>query len=152
MHETCKPPLTPAQLMMQRIPNKSWRYKQGDIAMNATHSRMRSVASTLVGTAVLLLVSCSLGTQGPAGGFVLAAVPKGPQAHTVVIREVKFQPTVLTVKLGILLNGGTMTSSLTPPRRQNRGNSTPAFFLLAVPGNMWSLKGEPTFIPVLCTR
>ncbi len=99
--------------------------------MNATHSRMRSVASTLVGTAVLLLVSCSLGTQGPAGGFVLAAVPKGPQ---------------------ILLNGGTMTSSLTPQRRQNRGNSTPAFFLLAVPGNMWSLKGEPTFIPVLCTR
>src|SRR5258706_5745119 len=42
----------------------------------------------------------SLGTQGPAGGFVLAAVPKGPQAHTVVIREVKFQPTVLTVKVG----------------------------------------------------
>jgi plastocyanin len=68
--------------------------------MNATHSRMRSVASTLVGTAVLLLVSCSLGTQGPAGGFVLAAVPKGPQTHTVVIREVKFQPTVLTVKVG----------------------------------------------------
>jgi len=68
--------------------------------MNATHSRMRSVASTLVGTAVLLLVSCSLGTQGPAGEFVLAAVPKGPQAHTVVIREVKFQPTVLTVKVG----------------------------------------------------
>ena len=68
--------------------------------MNATHSRMRSVASTLVGTAVLLLVSCSLGTQGPAGGFVLAAVPKGPQAHTVAIREVKFQPTVLTVKVG----------------------------------------------------
>src|SRR5260370_7997865 len=68
--------------------------------MNAAHSRMRSVASTLVGTAVLLLVSCSLGTQGPAGGFVLAAVPKGPHAHTVVIREVKFQPTVLTVRVG----------------------------------------------------
>ena len=68
--------------------------------MNATHSSMRSVASALVGTAVLLLVSCSLGTQGPAGGFVLAAVPKGPQTHTVVIREVKFQPTVLTVKVG----------------------------------------------------
>ena len=69
--------------------------------MNAPHSSMRSVASTLVlTTALLLLVSCSLGTQGPAGGFVLAAAPKGPQMHTVVIREVKFQPAVLTVKVG----------------------------------------------------
>src|SRR6266849_3710672 len=114
MHETCKPPLTPAQLMMQRIPNKGWRYKQGDIAMNATHSRMRSVASTLVGTAVLLLVSCSLGTQGPAGGFVLAAVPKGPQAHTVVIREVKFQPTVLTVKVGDTVEWRKFDSGILP--------------------------------------
>jgi len=61
---------------------------------------MRSVASTLVATALLLLVSCSLGTQGPPGGFVLAAVPKGPQTHTIVIRELKFQPAVLTVKVG----------------------------------------------------
>lgn len=68
--------------------------------MNATHSSMRSVASTLIATAVLLLVSCSLGTQGPAGEFVLAAVTKGPQTHTVVIREVEFQPAVLTVKVG----------------------------------------------------
>ena len=68
--------------------------------MNASYSSMRSVASTLVATAVLLLVSCSLGTQGPAGGFVLAAVPKGPQTQTVVIREIKFQPAVLTVKVG----------------------------------------------------
>ena len=67
--------------------------------MNATHSSMRSVASTLVATAVLLLVSCSLGTQRPAGGFVLAAVPKGPQTHTVAISELKFQPPVLTVKV-----------------------------------------------------
>ena len=68
--------------------------------MNAPHSSMRSVASKLVVTAVLLLVSCSLGTQGPAGGFVLAGVPKGSQTHTVVIRQVKFQPAVLTVKAG----------------------------------------------------
>lgn len=68
--------------------------------MNAPHSSMRSVGSTLVATAVLLLVSCSLGTQGPAGDFVLAAVPKGPQVHTVDIRELKFQPAVLTVKVG----------------------------------------------------
>src|SRR5438876_11024769 len=100
MHETCKPPLTPPLHMMQRTPSKSRRYNQGDIAMNAPHSSMRSVASTLVATALLLLVSCSLGTQGPAGGFVLAAVPKGPQTHTVVIRELKFQPAVLTVKVG----------------------------------------------------
>src|SRR5207237_808880 len=100
MHETCKPPLTPPQHMMQRTPSKSRRYNQGDIAMNASHSSMRSVASTLVATAVLLLVSCSLGTHGPAGGFVLAAGPKGQQTHTVVIRELKFQPAVLTVKVG----------------------------------------------------
>ena len=68
--------------------------------MNAPHSSIRSVASTLVATAVLLLVSCLLGTQRPAGGFVLAAVPKGPQTHTVAIRELKFQPAVLTVKVG----------------------------------------------------
>lgn len=49
---------------------------------------------------MLLLVSCSLGTQGPACGFALAAVPKGPQTHTVAIRELKFQPAVLTVKVG----------------------------------------------------
>src|SRR5437899_13091457 len=97
MHESCKPPFTPPLHMMQRTPSKSWRYNQGDITMNATHSSMRSVASTLVATAALLLVSCSLGTQGPAGGFVLAAVPKGTQTHTVVIRELKFQPAVLTV-------------------------------------------------------
>ena len=65
--------------------------------MDAPHSSMRSVASTLVATAVVLVVSCSLGTQGPAGGFVLAAVPKGPQTHTIVIRELKFQPAVPTV-------------------------------------------------------
>jgi plastocyanin len=66
--------------------------------MNAPHSNMRSVASTLVlARVLLLLVLCSL---GPAGGFVLAAVPKGPQTHTVVIREAKFQPAVLTVKVG----------------------------------------------------
>ena len=69
--------------------------------MNAPHSRMRSVASILVMAAVLLLlVSCSLGTLGPAGGFVLAAGPKGPQTHTVAIREAEFQPAVLTVKVG----------------------------------------------------
>jgi plastocyanin len=68
--------------------------------MNAPHSSKRSLASTLVATTVLLLVSCSVGTQGPAGAFVLAAVPKGLQTHTVVIRELKFQPTVLTVKVG----------------------------------------------------
>jgi plastocyanin len=68
--------------------------------MNATHSSTRSVASTLVATALLLLVSCSLGAQGLAGGSVLAAVPKDPQTYTVVIREVKFQPAVLTVKVG----------------------------------------------------
>jgi len=69
--------------------------------MNAPHLSMRSVASTLLLTTVLLLlVSCSLGTQAPAGGFVLAAVPKGPQTHTVVVREIKFQPAVLMVKVG----------------------------------------------------
>ena len=68
--------------------------------MNATHSSTRSVASTLVATALLLLVSCLLGTQGPAGGFVLAAAPIGPQTHTVIIRELKFQPAVLTVNVG----------------------------------------------------
>ena len=69
--------------------------------MNVPHSSMRSAASTLILTTVLLLlVSCSLGTQAPAGGFVLAAVPKGPQTHTVVVREIKFQPAVLTVKVG----------------------------------------------------
>lgn len=68
--------------------------------MNATHSSTRSVASALVATAVLLLVSCWLGTQGPAGGIVLAAVPKGPQTHMVIIRQIKFQPAVLTVKVG----------------------------------------------------
>ena len=68
--------------------------------MNVPYSSMRSVASTLVATAVLLLISCSLGTQGPAGEFVLAAAPKGPQTHTVAIRELKFQPAVLTVKVG----------------------------------------------------
>ena len=41
-----------------------------------------------------------MGAQGPGGGFVLAAVPKGPQTHTVDIRELKFQPAVLTVKVG----------------------------------------------------
>ena len=62
---------------------------------------MRSVASTLILTTVLLLlVSCSLGTQAPAGGFVLAAVPKGPQTHTVVVREIKFQPVMLMAKVG----------------------------------------------------
>src|SRR5438094_8636256 len=100
MHEMCKQPLTPPPHMKQRTPSKSRRYNQGDMAMNATHSSMRSVASTLVATAVLLLVSCSLGTQGPAGEFVLAAVPKGPQTHTIVIRELKFQPAVLTAKVG----------------------------------------------------
>jgi plastocyanin len=66
--------------------------------MNAPYSGMRSVASTLVlAIVLLLLVLCSL---GPAGGFLLAAVPKGPQTHTVVIREAKFQPAVLTVKVG----------------------------------------------------
>src|SRR5438034_11822000 len=83
MHETCKPPLTPPLHMMQRTPSKSRRYNQGDIAMNAPHSSMRSVASTLVATALLLLVSCSLGTQGPAGGFVLAAVPKRSEERRV---------------------------------------------------------------------
>jgi len=73
--------------------------------MNASHSSMRSVASTLVlATALLLLVSCSLGTHGPVGGFVLAAVPKGPQTHTIVIREAKFQPAALTVKVGDTVN------------------------------------------------
>ena len=69
--------------------------------MNAPYSSMRSIASTLILTTVLLLlVSCSLGTQAPAGGFVLAAVPKGPQTHTVVVREIKFQPAVLMAKVG----------------------------------------------------
>jgi plastocyanin len=69
--------------------------------MKAPHSSMRSVASTLILTTVLLLlVSCSLGTQALPGGFVLAAVPKGPQTHTIVVREIKFQPAVLTVKVG----------------------------------------------------
>ncbi len=101
MQETCKPPLTPPQHTMQRTTSKNWRYNQGDIAMNAPHSSMRSVASRLIlTTLLLLLVSCSLGTQTPAGGFVLAAVPKGPQTHTVVVREIKFQPAVLKVKVG----------------------------------------------------
>jgi plastocyanin len=91
--------------MMQRTKSESWRYNKGDIAMNAPHSSMRSVASTLVlATALLLLVSCSLGTQGPVGGFVLAAVPKGPHTHTIVIREAKFQPAALTVKVGDTVN------------------------------------------------
>ena len=68
--------------------------------MKAPHSSMRSVASTSIATAVLLLVSCSLGARRPAGGFVLAAVPTSPQTHTVAIRELKFQPAVLTVKVG----------------------------------------------------
>jgi plastocyanin len=62
---------------------------------------MRSVASTLVlATVLLLLIPCSLGTQGPAGGFALAAVPKVPQTHTIIIRELKFQPAALTVNAG----------------------------------------------------
>lgn len=69
--------------------------------MNAPHSSMRSVVSTLVlATVLLLLVSCSLGALGSAGGFVLAASPKDPQTHAVVISEAKFQPAVLTVKVG----------------------------------------------------
>lgn len=69
--------------------------------MTASHSSMRSVASKLVlVTAMLLLVSCSSGTQEPAGGSVQAAAPKGPQTHTVIIRELKFQPAVLTVGVG----------------------------------------------------
>jgi plastocyanin len=68
--------------------------------MNAPHSGMRSVGSTLLATAVLFLVSCSLGSQKPAGEFVLAAVPKGLQTHTVIIRDLKFQPAVLTVRVG----------------------------------------------------
>src|SRR6266849_1102818 len=131
MHETSKPPLTPPRHMMQQNPSKIRRYNQGEIAMNATHSSMRSVASTLVGTAVLLLVSCSLGTQGPAGGFVLAAVPKGPQTHTVVIREVKFQPSVLTAMVGDTVEWRNDDIVPHTATSQNRGNSTPAFFLLA---------------------
>jgi plastocyanin len=71
------------------------------MAMNAPHTSTRSLVSTLIlAIAVLLLVSCSLGTQGFAGAFVLAPVPTGPQTHTVIIREIKFQPAVLTLKVG----------------------------------------------------
>jgi plastocyanin len=38
------------------------------------------------------------------GAFVLAAVPTGPQTHTIVIREAKFQPAALTVKVGDTIN------------------------------------------------
>ena len=69
--------------------------------MDGPRPRMRSVASTLVlATALLLLVSCVSGALGTAGEFVLAAVPKGPQTHTIEIRELKFQPSMLTVKVG----------------------------------------------------
>lgn len=69
--------------------------------MTAPHSSMRSVASTLVVvTAMLLLISCSSGMWGLEGESVQAAVPKGSQTHTVVIRELKFQPAVLTVSVG----------------------------------------------------
>lgn len=71
--------------------------------MIATHTSMRSAAAkaaTLVlVVAALLLVSCSAGTKGPADR-VQAAAPQGPQTHTIIIRELKFQPAVLTVHVG----------------------------------------------------
>lgn len=72
--------------------------------MIATRTSMRSVAAkaaTLVlRMAALLLVSCSAGTKEPVGGNVQAAAPQGPQTHTIIIRELKFQPAVLTVHVG----------------------------------------------------
>ena len=70
--------------------------------MDAPRAGMRSAASTLVlATGLLLLVfSYVSGALGTAGGFVLAAVPEGPQTHTIEIRELKFQPSMLTVKVG----------------------------------------------------
>jgi len=68
--------------------------------MDALRPRMRSVASALVlATALLLLVTCVPGALGTAAEFVLAPVPKGSQTHTIEIRELKFQPSVLTVKV-----------------------------------------------------
>lgn len=70
--------------------------------MGAPRAGMRSAGSTLVLATALLLLFCSCvsGALGTAGGFVLAAVPKGPQTHTIEIRELKFQPSMLTVKVG----------------------------------------------------
>ena len=69
--------------------------------MTALHSGMRSLASALVPLAtVLLLVACSSVTQEPVGGSVQAAVPRGPQTQTIIIRDLKFQPAVLTMNVG----------------------------------------------------
>ena len=54
--------------------------------MNAPHSSMRSVASTLVATAGLVLVSVARGATGPAGVFVRSAVRNGPEHRTTVTR------------------------------------------------------------------
>jgi len=71
--------------------------------MIATHTSMRLVAAkaaTLVlGVAALLVVSCSAGTKEP-GDRVEAAATQGPQTHTIIIRELKFQPAVLTAHVG----------------------------------------------------
>ena len=70
--------------------------------MDAPSARMQSTASTLVlATALLLLVfSYVSGAMGTVGGFVLAAFSKDPQTYTIEIRELKFQPSMLTVKIG----------------------------------------------------
>jgi len=103
--------------------------------MNATHSRMRSVASTLVGTRVVTGFRAPWARRDLRADSCWPLFPKGPQAHTVVIREVKFQPTVLTVKLGDTVEW--RNDDIGPSHRnvdRTEGNSTPAFFRLAVPG------------------
>lgn len=49
-------------------------------------------------TALLFLGSCSSGPQDAA--YAQAALPRGPGAQTIVIRGLKFQPAVMTVKVG----------------------------------------------------
>ena len=56
------------------------------------------VSLAVVGISAMLLVSCSSGNRAFTNQDTTAA--KGPQAHTVVIRGMKFQPQVLAVKAG----------------------------------------------------
>ena len=51
-------------------------------------------------TTMLLLVSCSSGMQPLASASAQSVVPKGAQSYSVVIRELKFHPAVLTVAVG----------------------------------------------------
>ena len=67
--------------------------------MIAFRSSTRPMMSPLVAAlSAMFLVSCSSGNRTPANQSATAA--KGPQTYVVVIRGMKFEPAVLTVKPG----------------------------------------------------